>query len=445
VESTIEERLARLADGGVATAERRALLDEVIRLDPGAIVDARAQGRFDAAWPEAAQARTLAGDDVVLLAVCMPTHAIAEALTASPNADMDRLVLGVRLASVVARYDIAAAERLEPLLRARLSDKRPAFPWLAAPSDSVGAFAQPHHLAVLRIVAARNRDRASALFEATMRASLERGGPAPSLYGVFEAALRQGLRGAWLADILNGVLGDPRATPGARLAARHALDTLAGLATHPDGAPADLPIAVARAREVADGLLEGILREATTPADLRDAVRAQLHRWSPAVFLRLQREGVLPTEPVPSRRQHKDWTPAGTEALALRVSCDEAAALLDAPREEDLDRLVTALRIAHVYAAWLPGELERFAHAFIRLLPSRLAVPMKSGARPLGEVALERFPCLFPPRDSQTQESQQLLLAGLETARAAGLAFDSIADWLPNLLTRASLQKLGIR
>jgi hypothetical protein len=372
----------------------------------------------------------------------MPTEAITDALASAPEADTDRLVLAIRLASAVACYDITAAERFEPLLRALLADVRPAFPWREMQSESIGAYVQAHHLSVLTIVTSQDAARWSPLIESTLRNSLERSGPDPALYGVFESALRHGLSAAWLTDILNGVLGDPQATPVARIGARKALNTLAGLATHPDGVPADLPAALARAHEIAGTHLEDILRDGMAAASLREAVQSNLHRWAPKVFLRLQREGVLNTEPIPSRRQHKDWSPAGKEGLASRLSCDEAAALLSIPREENIDRIVTILRIAHVYTAWLPGELERFAPLFISLFSSNLPVPMKSGVRSLGDMALEQFPTLFPPLDSQTPAMQDILCAGLEAAGAARLAFDRIRDWLPNQLSRASLKKL---
>ncbi len=443
MEQSLEEALARIGDHSIPAADRRAILEDAMRIDRSAIAAARAQGRFQAGWPTAEQSRQLAGDDLFLLAVCMPTEAIAAVLSAAQDdADMDRLALAIRLAEAATRYDNSAAERFEPLLRSLLADTRPAFPWLETPSSSIGAYVQTLHLEVLTRVAQADPPRWPALIEATLRASLARSGPDPALYGVFETALRNGLSAAWLSDILNGVLGDPQATPVARINARKALNTLAGLATHPDGAPADLAAAIVLARALADAHPEGIVRDGASPASLRAAVLAHLHRWAPEVFLRLQREGVLATEPIPSRRQHKDWSPAGKEALAIRVSCDEAASLLAVPREEDIDRMITVLRIAHVYTTWLPGQLERFAPLFISLFQSKLPVPMKSGQRSLGDMALEQFPTLFPPIDSQTPAIQDQLCAGLEAAGAAGLAFDRIRDWLPHLLNRASLKKL---
>jgi uncharacterized protein (DUF1778 family) len=92
-------------------------------------------------------------------------------------------------------------------------------------------------------------------------------------------------------------------------------------------------------------LLARLVAAPEPPAALRAEVASRLHRWAPLEHSRLQREGALPVEPVPSRRQHRDWTPAGTERLAARVAFDEVLALLDAPPEPALDKVNTALRL----------------------------------------------------------------------------------------------------
>jgi hypothetical protein len=245
--------------------------------------------------------------------------------------------------------------------------------------------------------------------------------------------------------VLNDALANPSLSPVARLAARESFDTLSGVLTHPDGVPSGAAEAVGAGVVAANATLVALLRDEATPPDLASGIAALLHRWVPEAVALLQHDGVLTVQPVPSRRVHKDWTPAGVELLSTSVAFDEVCGLLAEPSERELDRVVTALRLAPAFASWLPSAFERLVPPVSALIASAWPVPMESRPVPLGEMAAEIYPRLFPSVEARQPWMAAALADGIRASIDAGWDLTRAANWWAAACTRAELAAVGDR
>jgi len=352
---------------------------------------------------------------------------LADVLGAGAREDAERLLLATRLAHAVARYDAAAAAVLEPSVRSLLGDARPAFPTLPDNHDPLGSQVQTFHLQIVAAIPWPNADVRHQVLAEALGISLARGHAFSSLYGLYEAWVAGGGTATSLTQLLLAALDDRRRPAPARLAARLAYDVLLGVGR-------SLALPAADQATLQDGSaklsarLVAIAQDATEDATLRQSILSQIHRWAPAAVAELQGQGVMPAVPVPSRREHKDWSPEGKLRLSLQVRLGEVADLLSEGREPDLDRVITALRLAPTFASWLPTSADRLEPLVRQLIASRLPVPMKTKPTTLGAMALESWPLLFPCNDETAAWAEEAIREGLRLAVVAGHPVIAVAD-----------------
>lgn len=441
---SVEDLWSVVANLALPPRERRQALDALVSLDREAAEALVSSGRLaGAVWPPDEAGRGIGGDDLVLLAVATPPGELLAVLERAASHTPDRVVLAVRLAAARAPYDRRTARRLEPAVRALLVDRRRAFPHLEHTDQTIGGCVQELHLLVARAAHAGDPQAFRGALEQALRATLDRGEQVSTLYNVLLAWLEVGGRASDLLGVLVGVLADRSAGWRARLAAREAVDVLRGVAASYPEAAADLREVVGVGIEAANRALVAVLRDAEAPVELREAVVGRLHRWAPLAIGELQREGVLEARPVPSRRVHRDWTPAAVELLSTQVSFEEVESLIRHAPPADLDRVVSAVRLAPALAGWLPGAARRLDPLLRGLVGSRVEVPMKTRPVLLGQMALEAFVGLFPHAEAQEEWMDVSLRDGLEHAMEAGCSFLKAAEWFPNILRPATRHAVG--
>jgi hypothetical protein len=439
-----KELIEQLCDTQLSVEERRRVLDELGEAHPGMIRKLRLSGRLPAVpWPSCEEGRTMGGDLLLVHAIFMPQEALMHILENAAHEEGEKVVLAARFASALARYDEMAAGELEPPVRRLLRDRRRAFPALEHNYDSIGFYVQQHHLQILNAMDITGSPRYFDLLKDAICITLERGTAVDSLFNPFLTWLRAGGGGESLTALLLTTLEDPAAHWSARFAARCAFDTLKSVAAAYPDLPAAIQTSVLSGLEKADERLLEIIRSTDEPPEVKDAILAKLHRWVPHAITSLQKEGVLAAQPVPSRRDHRDWKPDTLERLSATVSFDEVVVLLTEAREKELDRIVTSLRLIPSFISWLPGAAGRLQLPLRALISSRLEVPMKTKPLILGSIAFESFPLVFPSGEEEPSWAQDAICDGLGRAVEAGWCITPVADRLKYCCTTETLDTIG--
>lgn len=396
-EDDIEALAGILNDAAAPLPARRGAMAALAASEPGTLGRLRASGRIPPKpWPTREEGRTLGGDALAITALGISEEVIVATLVGWESEDPERAMLAARLAHAMAQADGSTAKTFEPLIRTLLQDSRPAYPHLPQNAETVGRALQEIHLQVAKRLGESDRGAFFEALHSAVRLSLRRGREWDALYGPFLAWFEAGGRASEVGAALLDTLLDASAPWRARLAAREAFAVLLGVTTHPSGVASGAADEIRSTVAVANHRIVAILMDSGTPADLREALRDRFHCWAPESVAGLQDNGILPIQPVPSRRVHRDWSPAAAERLSTHVSFEEVLSLLALFQPEDIDRTVSALRLAPAFASWLPGAATRLDPKIRGLIPSRVEVPMKSRPGPPGTDGLRGLPVPLP-------------------------------------------------